>query len=355
MKIQKLVFYFGCGIALVMLSSGCKVTGPKFDARAPRTVVGTALTNELNSSWLQSNDDFFTVGPGDSFELKIVGNEGTSTVTTVGPDGKIYFYILPGLDVWGLKLSEVKKLLQDELSKYVTGAQVSIALRTVGSKSIWMLGRVSSPGIYPMTGPTTLLEAVAKAGGLAKLTLAGGQEDQADLRHSFVQRRGELVPVNFERLFNHGDMSQNIYLQPDDFVYLPSSTFHEIFVLGTVRNPRSMPYGERMTLLKAIAAAGGPRPGAYKSHVAIVRGSMAEPSVAIVDYQDIAKGRMPDVLLEPHDIVYVPDQPFLELKNYADRIFRTIVNSVAANEGVNLVSESGERVGISVPPVPVSR
>ena len=70
-------------------------------------------------------------------------------------------------------------------------------------------------------------------------------------------RQGQFLPVDFYRLLREGDTSQNIYLQPDDFVYVPSALAQEVYVLGAVAIPRAVPYTERMTLVSAMAAAGG--------------------------------------------------------------------------------------------------
>ena len=109
------------------------------------------------------------------------------------------------------------------------GRQEDLVLRGIESKRIWVLGRVQAPGVFPMAGPTTLLEAISMAGGPVSLTsfrdqaAAGINEELADLRRSFVVRQGALLPVDFNRLLKEGDSTQNIYLQPDDFVYVPAA------------------------------------------------------------------------------------------------------------------------------------
>src|SRR5207248_928474 len=99
--------------------------------------------------------------------------------------------------------------------------------------------------------------ALAAGGGGAALNPSGSPEDAADLRRSFVIRSGQFLPVDFYRLLKEGDMSQNIYLQPDDFVYLPSAAAREVYVLGGVTQPRAIPVSDRLTLAGAIAGAGG--------------------------------------------------------------------------------------------------
>lgn len=323
-------------------------------------VVKTPLTPEM----LRPASIPFTLGPGDSLEIEIIGNPNSRAIAPVGLDGKIYYNLLPGLDVWGLTLDQTRALLEKELSKYVSQPQVGLTLRTVGSKYVWVLGRLNHPGIFPLTGSMSLLESLALAGGTARSPSQVTSQELADLRHSFVVRQGQFLPVDFQRLLKMGDMSQNIYLQPDDFVYVPSSLVNEVYVLGAVRNPRAVAYQEPMSLISAIAGSDGPEQlewitptdngpfmkDAYLSHVAIIRGSLAEPQIAIVDCKAIMKGRAPDVRLEPGDIIYVPNSPYTTIKRYVNLIVNTFVTTVAANEGIRA---GGQNVGVNVA-VPVN-
>jgi polysaccharide export outer membrane protein len=142
-------------------------------------------------------------------------------------------------------------------------------------------------------------------------------------------------------------MSQNIYLQPDDLVFLPSSLNRDIYVLGAVRTPKAVAR-QQGTLLAAIADAGGPIKNAQLSQVAIVRGSMDNPKISIVDYGDIAKGKAPDVLLEPHDIIYVPFSPYRFLTKYLDLIMLTFVRAVAINEGARAAEPNSAPAGVNI-------
>jgi len=215
------------------------------------------VTNELSPELFQPDTELMTLGPGDQIEASILGTPNSRSTMTVGPDGRVYFYILPGIDVWGLTLPETKARLEKELSKYQRIPQVTLALRAVGSKQVWMLGRLTRPGIYPLTGPTTLLESLAQAGGPARSASQISTEELSDLRHSFVIREGQFLPVNFDRLLRHGDMSQNIYLRPGDFVYVPFALAHEVYVMGAVQSPRAIPYVDHMTLVSAMSGASG--------------------------------------------------------------------------------------------------
>lgn len=398
---RSLLTVLGC--TTLLLVAGCRHSAPPvrtLQPFSPRMSTATTAKSVVDPAWLKAPTDFFTLGPGDRLEIEVMGEPATRAFTAVAPDGKIYYYLLPGLDVWGLTLSEAKTRLETELVNYIRGEpRVALTLRGVESKRVWLLGRLASPGVYPMTTPMTLLEAIALAGGPAnttsasplltmvaspRLTAGGGRvgamgslavaaptyggaapaahvpagslavassgdDDLADLSRSFILRDGRRLPIDFQRLLNEGDLRYNIYLQPDDFVYVPTAGTREVYVLGAVLQPQPVGEGRALTLLSAIAGAGGPVKNADLTQVAVVRGSLAEPKVSIVDLRAILKGQAQDVQLESRDIVYVPTTPYRILNRYVDLILETFVRTVGANEGTRAVSRDGAAVGVNVP------
>ena len=356
---------------LVAWFSGCASPKPQahFDERAVFTDLSSnmptavTITNQLSPELLRPGNALFTLGPGDSVEIEMLGNPASRVLTRVGLDGKIYFSLLPGVNVWGLTLEQTRVALEKELTNYIRSPQVAITLRAVGSKHISILGRMNKPGIYPVEGSMTLLESLSLAGGTARSSsTTSTTEELADLRHSFVVRQGQFLPVDFYRLLREGDTSQNIVLQAEDFIFVPSALANEVYVLGAVRNPRAVTYTEKMSLVSAIAGASGAQrldwivgqdngpfmKDAYVSHVAVVRGSLTQPQITIVDYNAVVKGRAPDMQLEAGDIVYVPNTPLTTLKRYLNLIVNTFVTTVAANEGVR-AGGGNIGVGVSVP------
>src|ERR1700722_13105205 len=140
----------GTAAILLLLSIGCKSTtpSPHFEATVSNASelkpVGAkmlVMTNQLDSALLHAPTNLFTLGPGDKLDIELFGETNSLTPTLVGPDGKIYFNLLPGLDVWGLTLGQTRELIQHELARYVRGQpQVNITLRDVQSKRVWLLG-----------------------------------------------------------------------------------------------------------------------------------------------------------------------------------------------------------------------
>jgi protein involved in polysaccharide export with SLBB domain len=188
-----------------------------------------------------------------------------------------------------------------------------------------------------------------QASGLIGMDSSRNEEDSADLGRAFVIRQGRMLRVDFARLLHEGDMTQNIYLQPDDFIYVPSAKVGNVHVLGAVNLPRSLDYANELTLVQAVSQAGGTvRREAHLSQVAIVRGALVQPQIAVVDLSAILAGKAPDIALEAQDIVFVPYTPYRVLNRYVDLILDTFVRTVGVNEGARAAGGTAQ-VGVSVP------
>jgi len=346
-------------VLMFVLFAACSTPTAKVDSFDPDTKVsrevvklGDGDTSEIGStldeSLIEPPSEPFRLGPGDRVEIQVLGDPTTLAETFVCPDGKLYYHLLPGQFVWGKTLHETKDLLEKGLAKYLQRPRVAIALREVQSRRIWILGRVYKSGVYPLVRPMRLLEAIARAGGLMVSGFTASTEELADLHHSFIVRDGRMLPVDFHALLREGDMKQNIYLRPNDFIYLPSSLAQEVYVLGEVLKPTNVPFMNQVTLVGAISKARGPNKAAYTRQVAIIRGSLSNPRVAIVNYDEILVGKRPNIALEARDIIYVPDRPYRNAVNYGRLIVDTFVRTVAANEGSRAAVRSADTVGVNI-------
>lgn len=359
MNTSKLYFPGLLACASILLSGCVGVTAQKSVPAAPVAVAESR--GVIDAAWLKPSAAEFTLGPGDRLAIEVSGEPASRVETVVGPDGKVYYEMLPGIDVWGRTLSQACSALETALKEfYRNNPRVNLTLQEVGSKHVWVLGRLGAPGLYPLNGPTTLLDAISAAGGPAAgqtvsrlstgatVTLNNPRQNAGDLSQAFVVRKGKPLPVSVHRLLSEGDMTQNIYLEPDDLIYLPSPRSQEIYVLGAVNQARAVRLPGQATLVSAIAAAGGTGASAYLTHVAVVRGSVTDPAIAIYDYKAIISGKAPNVRLEPNDIVYVPRSPYHVLSRYLDLIVTTFVRTVGVNAGARAADVNGG-INIAVP------
>src|SRR5262249_13376527 len=128
------------------------------------------------------------------------------------------------------------------------------------SKKYYMLGGVVQKGVFALDRPMTVLEAIARARGFEGSQ--GSSLMRADLARAFLVRKLDdnsftNVTVDFEALFLRGDLSQNIGLAPEDYLYFPPLASQDIYVLGEVRAPGPAPYTPETTALRAIISRGG--------------------------------------------------------------------------------------------------
>lgn len=343
-------------LTAVLLCNSCQTTTPvsKFDPRAPDEAASATKFSEIKRNqkvkpeWLMPSRDPYRLGAGDLVEIEIAEVKGTLARTFIMPDGMVYYNLAGGVRAEGLTQAELGAALTAALSRDYTTPMVNVSLIEVRSRRYWMLGRVFKPGIYPLSQPTTLLEAIAMAGGLFTARFSGTTEELADLSNSVVLRDGKVLPVDFAALMRDGDRSQDIYLRHDDFVYLPSSQSSNILILGAVRSPQSIGFNGSLTLVQAMAMVGGPLPAGHTKSVVIVRGSMTLPRAAIINLPDILTGRDTNVALHPGDIIWVPRKPYRLVTDVIDLILSDAVRTVAVNEGAAVVGSSDKAI-LTVP------
>jgi protein involved in polysaccharide export with SLBB domain len=150
------------------------------------------------------------------------------------------------------------------------------------------------------------------------------------------------VEVNFDRLFRNGDLTQNILLEPEDYLYFPSSVANEIYVLGSVRSPGAQGMTADASVITAITMAGGFTERAYKQKVLVVRGGLDAPRRFQVNMADVLAGKTADFRIEPRDIIYVSDNPWSRVEDLADMAATAFIQTMVTvwtGGSVNVINQ----------------
>ena len=297
---------------------------PAGAAATPAKISLSAMPTGTRAAWQER----FTLGPGDTLNFLLINPDMPETARNevpVGPDGRISFLQARDIVATGLTVDELRAKVDEALSKSYQNPRTAITPVAYRSKKYIMLGSVVTKGVFNFDRPVTIIEALARAGGLETGLYEQRTVELADLSRSFMVRNGQRVQVDFERLFQHGDLSQNIALEPNDYLYFASASGNEIYVLGEVTTPGVVAFAPKTTVISAIAGRGGFTTRAFKSRVLIVRGSLNHPETFVVDTADILKGKSVDFKLQPHDIVYVSQNPWVIAGEVVDLAARAFV------------------------------
>jgi protein involved in polysaccharide export with SLBB domain len=277
-------------------------------------------TSALAASWTQH----YTLGPGDVLDLSLFGRPDLTRVDLfIEPDGNISYLQATGIHAEGLTVDELRAKIEQSLSTYYKRPRVMIAPKELHSKKYFILGKVESAGAYPMDHPVTLVEAIAQAKGVELGLVEDKTVELCDYSHSFLLRHGRHMPVDFQRLFVDGDTSQNVILEPNDYIYMASAISNNFFVLGQINNPGSQGYTPNLTVTDAIALRGGFTQLAYRDRVLILRGSIEHPQHFVVDINKTLRGLQPDFHLEPKDVIYINARPW----QFAEELLDTAISA----------------------------
>jgi protein involved in polysaccharide export with SLBB domain len=259
-----------------------------------------------------------TLGPGDVLTLGLYGDPTlTRTEVTIGPDGRIGYLEAQDIIASGLTVDELRQKMDNALGKFRRGPRTIITPVAYHSKKYYVLGKVVQRGVYTLDRPTTVLEALARAKGIENGQVDYDIVDVADLQRAFLMRGNKRIPIDFEKLFGSGDLSQNVQIEPGDYLYFPSADVKQVYVLGEVSLPGAVTYRPNLSMLAAISSRGGFDDKAFKSHVLVVRGSLNHPQTFVCGLGTTAES-MHDFKLEPNDIIYVSWRPFVRGEELLD-------------------------------------
>lgn len=257
----------------------------------------------------QGGGDDYRIGPKDVLKLQVFeAPDFNVDELRVGEDGTVRLPVYGDLAVAGLTTTEAAALIDRTLEQCcVQRATVTLALEEVRFRPVTVIGAVGTPGPRSITGRWTLLEVLSAAGGV------GAQH--GDVVH--VIRRSEngladQLTVDLDELLLKGEARVNIPIFPGDLVNVPATVDVTIFCVGEVERPGPVVFKstERITLLTAIARAGGLSDRASKKIEIKREGEGGMVRQIEVDYKAVLAGRIPDPQLQEGDILLVKESFF---------------------------------------------
>ena len=175
-------------------------------------VVATAPQQSATRS-----NDTYKIGTDDILTISVWKEPDLSRDVPVRSDGKISLPLVGELQAAGQTPSQLEQDITAGLRNYITEPQVTVIVRQNNSEKFNVLGQVGKPGSYPYFSGTTVVDAIA---------VAGGFRDFAKRKSVYVVRQGasgqELrLPFNYDQYIKGKSTSQNIKLQPHDTVVVP--------------------------------------------------------------------------------------------------------------------------------------
>jgi protein involved in polysaccharide export with SLBB domain len=155
----------------------------------------------------------YVVGPGDTFEVLLVGERGGRYTLTVGRDGTVDFPQLGPIAVAGLRFASAKDLLEQRVAEQMIGMRASVSMGALRSIQVFVLGEAEQPGSYTVSGLSTITNALFASGGVKPI---------GSLRNIQLKRNGQVVrTLDLYDLLLNGDTSGDVRLLPGDVIFIP--------------------------------------------------------------------------------------------------------------------------------------
>jgi polysaccharide export outer membrane protein len=249
------------------------------------------------------------IGPGDLVDINVFDTPEMAQELRVSDAGTVRLQLIGDVKLAGETPAAAAKIVEDALvgKKIMHAPQVIVKVVEYATQDVSILGQVRNPGTYPVTTPQTVLRVVAMAGGLT---------DVAD-RNIMIERHRDPSEKIKYYLANDAQevLSASPIVYPGDTVVVPRAPV--VYVLGDVAKPGGYSIAtndSRLTVLQVIGMAGSANKTAVQSHVRLIRKTPQGEQEISIQLAAIQKGKQPDVVLQPNDVLYIP---FSWMKNTA--------------------------------------
>ncbi len=285
------------GALLASCASGYDVVDERVPTPPPPRPYSSA---ESLKQFDAAPQEAYRLGAGDQVHVQVWEKPELSGVQYIGPDGALTVPLVGTVSVGGLTREDAAKAIREPLAKLYTGVSVTLRVEQYQANRVTVVGKVKTPGVYRFENAPSLLEAIAKAGGLST------EPPLVNLTHCAVIRgRDRIAWIDLSSLTDGRDISLNLRLKPEDTVLVPEDADIPVYVLGQVTKPGPLRWTRGMSFVDALAQAGGTTRDASPSGIYLVR--PREGKRYIISQGDIlGPTRGTNVALERGDILYVP-------------------------------------------------
>jgi polysaccharide export outer membrane protein len=161
--------------------------------------------------------DDYTIGPSDVLAINVWKDAELTRTVPVRPDGKISLPLIGELEVNGLTAHDVQRLVAQRLKEYIANPQVTVSVQEMKSRTYIVVGKISKSGSYQLDKPTTVLEAIAIAGGLMEFAKPN--------KIYVIRRTGDgssiRLPFDYKKVINGRNLDENIDLKGGDTIVVP--------------------------------------------------------------------------------------------------------------------------------------
>ncbi len=317
-------FFYGAVLTTAFVAFGWASTAKAQpgDSKPPSTQAAPSSDPAAQAS------QRYRIGAGDVLDIRIMNRPQLSReAVRVDGNGMIRMPLIEG-EIQAACKSEGE--LATEISrrylKYYRNPQVDVFLKEYHAREVALIGAVNEQGRYQMQRRLRLLELLSFAKGPSdkagqtinivrgpRTDICGDSTDSSSAEGAFISLR-----LN-DTL--RGEEKANPYVQSGDIVTIPEA--EQVYVVGNVYSPKSLPLKEPISVSRAIAMAGGPLRDSKTDRIHIVRQQPGgEKSEIYVNLTAIARKRAEDVMLQPNDIVEVQEST-------GKSIIRSLVGAVA--------------------------
>ena len=163
-----------------------------------------------------TTDPAYVIGAEDVLDINVWKEPDMTRVVPVRPDGKITLPLINDVQAAGSTPQQLASTVTEKLRKFITEPQVTVIVTQINSQRVFVVGEVLRAGAFPLVPGTTVLQALANAGGFTTF---------ANVKKIHVMRvvngKHTELPFNYREVLKGDNPEQNIKLEPGDTIVVP--------------------------------------------------------------------------------------------------------------------------------------
>jgi polysaccharide export outer membrane protein len=158
----------------------------------------------------------YTIGPDDVLSIVFWREKDMSAEVVVRPDGRISLPLVNDVDAAGLTPEQLRVNVTKLASKFIEEPTVTVVVKNINSRKVFITGQVNKPSQYTLSGPTTVLQLIAMAGGVLEYA-----DSENITVVSTVDGKPASFRFNYKEVVKRKNLAQNVQLKPGDTVIVP--------------------------------------------------------------------------------------------------------------------------------------
>lgn len=306
-------------VMFVMGCSGAQVRENTVDKKIERFDMARSSTSEELKEFEKIEAEKYILGQGDVIVLTPSNKENRPITNTINPDGMVNIENIGYIKASGKTIEDLEGEINEKIKKVFSNLNYTLTIEKIENNRVLIWGDVVNQGAVNIFEKTTLIEAIAMAGGIKK---DGEKNEDKNIICNITRKNGKKIALRISELIDYANR-KNVKLINGDIIYISKNEDNiKVYVNGEVNNKGIIEKKDSMELLEVLMKAGGISKDGDENGIYIIRYAAKEKKVTRYEFNSLLKKDV-NIEMKDGDIVFVEKRGIIRYNNLIAEILPT--------------------------------